>query len=181
MYKNREMINFCGRQYHTTEGFILRCNSLKTHTHTSQYFLFVYMSLSRGTPHVVFQVKLGILDYALHTLNQIQRKWVYLEPIFGMGALPAEQGRFRRVEEEFRDIMANVRIVCNLTLVFVLHGQPSQRRWQRRFRPLAFYCDLGEARPSLVEFCPSFCLHSRGTEQASLVDHGFVQVLLTLA
>lgn len=57
-----------------------------------------------------FQVKLGILDYALHTLNQIQRKWVYLEPIFGMGALPAEQGRFRRVEEEFRDIMAKVRV-----------------------------------------------------------------------
>lgn len=61
------------------------------------------------TPFFVFwQVKLGILDYALHTLNQIQRKWVYLEPIFGMGALPAEQGRFRRVEEEFRDIMAKV-------------------------------------------------------------------------
>ncbi|CAB1119426.1 unnamed protein product [Ectocarpus sp. CCAP 1310/34] len=53
-------------------------------------------------------VKLGVLDYALHTLNQIQRKWVYLEPIFGMGALPAEQGRFRRVEEEFRDIMAKL-------------------------------------------------------------------------
>lgn len=33
---------------------------------------------------------------------------MYLEPIFGMGALPAEQGRFRRVEEEFRDIMAKV-------------------------------------------------------------------------
>ena len=59
--------------------------------------------------YLSFQVKLGILDYALHTLNQIQRKWVYLEPIFGMGALPAEQGRFRRVEEEFRDIMAKVR------------------------------------------------------------------------
>lgn len=53
-------------------------------------------------------MKLGVLDYALHTLNQIQRMWVYLEPIFGMGALPAEQGRFRRVEEEFRDIMAKV-------------------------------------------------------------------------
>lgn len=57
-------------------------------------------------------MKLGILDYALHTLNQIQRKWVYLEPIFGMGALPAEQGRFRRVEEEFRDIMAKVRTIA---------------------------------------------------------------------
>lgn len=52
-----------------------------------------------------------MLDYALHTLNQIQRKWVYLEPIFGMGALPAEQGRFHRVEEEFRDIMAKVKYI----------------------------------------------------------------------
>ncbi|CAN0042899.1 unnamed protein product [Ascophyllum nodosum] len=59
---------------------------------------------------ITYEVKLGTLDYALHTLNQIQRKWVYLEPIFGMGALPAEQGRFRRVEEEFRDIMAKVEI-----------------------------------------------------------------------
>ncbi|CAM9326693.1 unnamed protein product, partial [Choristocarpus tenellus] len=55
-----------------------------------------------------YEAKLGILDYALHTLNQIQRKWVYLEPIFGRGALPTEQGRFRRVEEDFRDIMSKV-------------------------------------------------------------------------
>ncbi|CAM9184751.1 unnamed protein product, partial [Discosporangium mesarthrocarpum] len=58
----------------------------------------------------VYEVKLGILDYTLHTLNQIQRKWVYLEPIFGRGALPAEQGRFHRVEEDFRDIMAKVEL-----------------------------------------------------------------------
>lgn len=30
-------------------------------------------------------------------LNGIQRKWVYLEPIFARGALPHEQARFRRV------------------------------------------------------------------------------------
>ena len=39
---------------------------------------------------------------ALHQLNQIQRRWVYLEPIFGRGALPREQSRFKRVDGDFR-------------------------------------------------------------------------------
>ena len=52
-----------------------------------------------------FEQKFALLDEALHTINSIQRKWVYLEPIFGRGALPQEQSRFRRVDEEFRDIM----------------------------------------------------------------------------
>lgn len=37
-----------------------------------------------------------------------QRKWVYLEPIFGRGALPKEQGRFRRVDGDFKAIMKDV-------------------------------------------------------------------------
>ena len=32
----------------------------------------------------------------------VPRKWVYLEPIFGRGALPKEQGRFKRVDDDFR-------------------------------------------------------------------------------
>lgn len=51
------------------------------------------------------EVKITTLDFVLHTLNQIQRKWVYLEPIFGRGSLPAEEGRFKRVDEDFSDIM----------------------------------------------------------------------------
>jgi len=35
-----------------------------------------------------YEVKLGILDVALLKMNQIQRKWIYLEPIFMRGALP---------------------------------------------------------------------------------------------
>ncbi len=41
-------------------------------------------------------------------MNQIQRRWVYLEPIFGHGALPKEQARFKRVDGEFRSIMTDV-------------------------------------------------------------------------
>lgn len=48
--------------------------------------------------------KLGGIDGYLAKLNIIQRKWVYLEPIFMRGALPQEQGRFMRVDEEFRNI-----------------------------------------------------------------------------
>ena len=33
----------------------------------------------------------------------------YLEPIFSRGALPGEQARFKRVDDEYRDIMGKVR------------------------------------------------------------------------
>uniref|UniRef100_W5MJK1 Cytoplasmic dynein 2 heavy chain 1 n=1 Tax=Lepisosteus oculatus TaxID=7918 RepID=W5MJK1_LEPOC len=56
----------------------------------------------------IWETKLADLDEYLHNLNAIQRKWVYLEPIFGRGALPKEQARFRRVDEDFRSIMADV-------------------------------------------------------------------------
>ncbi|VDM76186.1 unnamed protein product [Strongylus vulgaris] len=40
-------------------------------------------------------------------MNEIQRKWIYLEPIFGRGALPAEASRFARVDSEFRLILSD--------------------------------------------------------------------------
>ncbi|KAG2426397.1 hypothetical protein HYH02_014824 [Chlamydomonas schloesseri] len=52
--------------------------------------------------------KLSFLQEGLALLNQIQRKWVYLEPIFGRGALPSQQQRFRNVDEEFRRTMASL-------------------------------------------------------------------------
>ncbi len=33
---------------------------------------------------------------------------MYLEPIFGHGALPNEQGRFKRVDGEYRSLMADI-------------------------------------------------------------------------
>ena len=33
---------------------------------------------------------------------------MYLEPVFGRGALPSEQGRFKRVEDDFRDVMSKL-------------------------------------------------------------------------
>lgn len=50
----------------------------------------------------IWEKRLADLDEFLMNLNQVQRKWVYLEPIFGRGALPKEQGRFRRVDDDYR-------------------------------------------------------------------------------
>lgn len=53
----------------------------------------------------IWERKLAELDEYLQNLNHIQRKWVYLEPIFGHGALPKEQTRFNRVDEDFRSVL----------------------------------------------------------------------------
>lgn len=45
----------------------------------------------------MWEQRLAVLAEGLQNLNTIQRKWVYLEPIFSRGALPNEQPRFRRV------------------------------------------------------------------------------------
>eukprot|EP00899_Mesostigma_viride_P029629 jgi/Mesvir1/9851/Mv22388-RA.1 len=56
-----------------------------------------------------WEARLFTLQESLHHLNTIQRKWVYLEPIFGRGALPQEQARFKRVDDEFRNLMGGIR------------------------------------------------------------------------
>ncbi len=56
----------------------------------------------------IWETRLAELDEYLHNLNQVQRRWVYLEPIFGRGALPNEQGRFKRVDTDFKVIMADI-------------------------------------------------------------------------
>ena len=55
-----------------------------------------------------FEKKLGGIDEYLVKLNQIQRKWVYLEPIFMRDALPQEKGRFMRVDEDYRNIALGI-------------------------------------------------------------------------
>ena len=52
--------------------------------------------------------KLSTLGIGLNDLNSVQRKWLYLEPIFGRGALPQEQSRFKRVDDDFRSTMFEI-------------------------------------------------------------------------
>ena len=56
----------------------------------------------------IWETRLAELDEYLLNLNQVQRRWVYLEPIFGRGALPNEQGRFKRVDSDFKVIMGDI-------------------------------------------------------------------------
>jgi dynein heavy chain 2 len=53
----------------------------------------------------MFDSKIGGLDSVLTKLNTIQRKWVYLEPIFSRGSLPSEANRFTKLDREFKNIM----------------------------------------------------------------------------
>ena len=56
----------------------------------------------------IWEKKLSETDEYLRMLNSVQRKWVYLEPIFSRGALPSEQSRFARIDDDFRSIMASI-------------------------------------------------------------------------
>lgn len=51
-----------------------------------------------------------LVQEGLALLNQVQRRWVYLEPIFGRGALPSQQARFRNVDEDFRRVMGQLEV-----------------------------------------------------------------------
>ncbi|XP_018579489.1 cytoplasmic dynein 2 heavy chain 1 [Anoplophora glabripennis] len=53
----------------------------------------------------IWENKLGDLDHYLTSLAQVQRKWVYLEPIFGSGTLSQEKSRFDRIDRDFRHIL----------------------------------------------------------------------------
>ncbi|KAI8908484.1 dynein heavy chain and region D6 of dynein motor-domain-containing protein [Gorgonomyces haynaldii] len=55
-----------------------------------------------------WEKRLFDVDEYLRQLNGIQRKWVYLEPIFSRGALPSEQSRFSRIDSDFRSIMQSI-------------------------------------------------------------------------
>uniref|UniRef100_A0A9J2Q4R6 Cytoplasmic dynein 2 heavy chain 1 n=1 Tax=Ascaris lumbricoides TaxID=6252 RepID=A0A9J2Q4R6_ASCLU len=56
----------------------------------------------------IWETRLADLDQYLQWMNEIQRKWIYLEPIFGRGSLPSEASRFNRVDVEFRTILNEV-------------------------------------------------------------------------
>ncbi|EFC42807.1 cytoplasmic dynein [Naegleria gruberi] len=55
-----------------------------------------------------WELKLTNLAEYLDYLMAIQRKWLYLEPIFSRGSLPSEQQRFNRLDKDFIDIITNI-------------------------------------------------------------------------
>ncbi|KAL6598153.1 dynein heavy chain and region D6 of dynein motor-domain-containing protein [Neocallimastix sp. 'constans'] len=53
----------------------------------------------------IWETRFADLDEILHVLNIVQRRWVYLEPIFRRRVLPNEQARFDNINTEFNEIM----------------------------------------------------------------------------
>lgn len=69
-----------------------------------------------------FENKFSNLDVWLGNLNLIQRKWVYLEPIFSRGALPKEQSRFKKIDDEFRNILLTLNSSIKVNAIFSIPG-----------------------------------------------------------
>ncbi|KER20638.1 hypothetical protein T265_15269, partial [Opisthorchis viverrini] len=53
--------------------------------------------------------RLADLDHNLNGLQAVQRRWIYLEPIIGRGALPKEAARFLQVDAEFRRLLMAIK------------------------------------------------------------------------
>lgn len=56
----------------------------------------------------LWENKLNILSYILNNLCQIQKKWIYLEPIFSSGTLRSGDSSFHRIDKDFRYIMRDI-------------------------------------------------------------------------
>uniref|UniRef100_A0A915PL62 Cytoplasmic dynein 2 heavy chain 1 n=1 Tax=Setaria digitata TaxID=48799 RepID=A0A915PL62_9BILA len=56
----------------------------------------------------MWEARLADTEQYVQWMNEIQRKWIYLEPIFGRGSLPSEASRFNRVDAEFRAVLNDV-------------------------------------------------------------------------
>lgn len=56
----------------------------------------------------LWETRLMDLSFLLDTLHEIQRKWIYLEPICSRNTLPNEEGRFKRVDAEFRSVLKEI-------------------------------------------------------------------------
>jgi len=65
-----------------------------------------------------YENKFSNLDIWLQNLNLIQRKWVYLEPIFLRGSLPKESARFKKIDDEFRNILITINSNSKVQTIF---------------------------------------------------------------
>lgn len=95
----------------------------------------------------VYEQNMADLDAYLGMMNQIQRKWLYLEPIFNKGALPAEANRFRRIDDDWVDIMKK------LSCEPLLFGLCDESNFPRMRETLTNMCDqLERCQKALADF-----------------------------
>jgi hypothetical protein len=82
--------------------------------------------------------RLATLLEGLGLLQAVQRRWLYLGPIFARGALPAVAGRFRHVDAEFCAIMAQLQVGVRVIARLIVCAQrwPPPVSMGRLLRPL---------------------------------------------
>lgn len=56
----------------------------------------------------LWENKLNVLSFILNNLCQIQKKWIYLEPIFSNGTMKSGDTSFHRIDKDFRYIMRDI-------------------------------------------------------------------------
>ncbi|XP_071561821.1 cytoplasmic dynein 2 heavy chain 1 [Temnothorax nylanderi] len=54
------------------------------------------------------EAALSELEERIKALSSVQRKWIYLEPVYGSGAAPNDSGRWSRADKEFRYLIGEV-------------------------------------------------------------------------
>lgn len=52
-----------------------------------------------------WEAALSELEERIKVLSTVQRKWIYLDPVYGSGAAPSDSGRWSRADKEFRLII----------------------------------------------------------------------------
>ena len=74
----------------------------------------------------LWDTKLQNLEICLGRLNNIQHKWVYLEPVFARDALPREAAKFSKINSEIRDIFRHIvrdgRVASLLSIANVMNA-----------------------------------------------------------
>lgn len=56
----------------------------------------------------LYEKKIGQVERALYSLKNIQRRYVYLEPILVGGALPEQLDRFNKIDSTYRNLMGRL-------------------------------------------------------------------------
>ena len=50
------------------------------------------------------EAALSELEERIKALSSVQRKWIYLDPVYGSGAAPNDSGKWSRANKEFRSV-----------------------------------------------------------------------------
>ncbi|KAL7738788.1 hypothetical protein ACLKA6_008441 [Drosophila palustris] len=70
----------------------------------------------------LWESRLNTLDVLLTSLSHSQRRWVYLEPVFGAGTLQQEHALFKRIDKDFRFVMREIQMDSRVTSLLKINN-----------------------------------------------------------